>query len=221
MGQKLKVLESKVPSSNSSTLNSIINLNDFELINFKMLGKIFYKIEGWYPLLGLPLISSLYLRDFSFFPVAFILSLLLLSLAHALDDGKPTSIIYFLLALFISLLTDTIQLTLVIFVLIILYKFFKRTPLSAFYVGFSYPTLLFFQFRPSLGFFFLYLLFSILITISEFYHEAHHYEQDLREGRKTTAIYFGFKVDEAQRKEVRRCLIAVTVAVIVFILASG
>ena len=162
-----------------------------------------YKFKSWWQHLGLILLGIFLIKLFNFSAFVYLfLGFLLLSFAHSIDDGKKISLVYLLLIIFVTVMSklSSFQIILVgvIIGLSLLYKIAKKYPFSAFYKGFGYTSL----FLLPIGSFNLwYFPISLIASFSEIIHEAHHFEQDKKEGRFTTAHLLNFRISREGRKK--------------------
>lgn len=193
----------------------------------KNLNKIFYKIDQWWQNLGLLLLGYFFIHSFNIYSFVFyvFLGLFLLSLAHSIDDDKMIRTCAYLLVseVLIMLTMNLFHLTIFYLMLVAMfvYEFAKSTPISAIYAGVAYPLGFWIPFSSfnvtALSLFFLICVLSI---ISELFHEAQHYDIDLKEHRKTTAIYLNFKTTKEVRNHVKLAIISIGVILLIYLMLT-
>jgi hypothetical protein len=167
------------------------------------INKIFYKFDKWFYHLGLVLIGIAYVKIFNFWAIFYlILGTFLISFGHSLDDKKRIAIIYWTVILFLCIFLSLNQVLIILLLnaLFFLYSKIQYYPISAFYKGFGWG-LLFLIPIGSLSLW--YFPISLTASVSEIFHEAHHFDDDKRDGRKTTAIWLNFKTTKETRKKVK------------------
>ena len=180
-----------------------------------------YKFTSWWQHLGLLLIGFFFFNVLSVGIIIYVfIASLILAYLHSLDDRKRICILYASLLIIISSMLSVFQtfiIYLFVFILGPLYTFYiSKKPISAFYKGFGFSLLMFIPAKVfALNSIPLYILLSLVGIISELFHEAEHFEQDKKEGRTTTAIYFNFKATKGTRNKIK--LATITIGVVLLI----
>lgn len=196
------------------------------------MNEILYKFTSWWQNLGLILIGYLFIQNFNFITLGIymVLGAVLLIYAHVLDDFKFKMIriieyvIFGILLIlreinFLSIFQSLLIFIIVVFLCPLYTLWAKRHPISAFYKGFAYPALFWLPFANfSLEALPLYFLVSVLATISEIFHDAHHFEQDKKEGRFTTAHLLNFKTTGNVRRRVRLVIFSIGVILLIYLI---
>ncbi len=189
-----------------------------------------YKISEWWQHLGLILLGFFFNYSFNMSVFYFLfLGFSLLSFAHAFDDNKKTSIFFFFLIIFLLFYGFFVQsyviffqivLIIIILILCSLYTFkINCMPISAFYKGFGYSLLFFLPFK-NLNFsaVLFYVLLSCIALMSEITHEAAHFEEDKKEKKFTTAIFFNIKINKNRRYYFKTIFIIIGLILLLYLI---